>query len=129
MYPLKILAALALVLSILIACNGSAPVSLSEKDAGKSMELKQGDILIITLEGNPTTGYTWMMQPVDHPLLEQVGEPQVTPASDLLGAPGVMALRFKAVQPGQANLKLVYARPWEADTPPEKTFEVSLTVR
>ncbi len=114
---------------VLAGCTGNAPRTLTEKDAGKIIELQQGDTLLVALEGNMTTGYTWLMQPANHPLLEQVGEPQVTPSSQLIGAGGVIALRFKAVNSGQAALRLVYARPWETDVLPEKTFEVTVVVK
>jgi inhibitor of cysteine peptidase len=84
---------------------------------------------VVTLAGNPTTGYNWIPAPQEPSLLEQVGEPKVTPASDLLGAPGMIVLQFKAAAAGETTLHLDYKRTWDLDTPPERTFEVSVVVK
>ena len=111
------------------ALAGRVPMTLSEKDASKTIELNIGDNLVIALEGNITTGYTWEMESKDNAVLRQVGDPQVTPQSQALGAPGKIALKFEAVNSGQAALKLVYHRPWEKDVAPLQTFEVTVVVK
>jgi inhibitor of cysteine peptidase len=103
-------------------------VQVTEQDAGKTFHLDIGQTLVVTLEGNPTTGYMWEMQPTDKAILVGVGDPEVKPESNLMGAGGKISLTFKAESEGQQILKLVYHRPWEKDVSPEKTFEVSVTV-
>jgi len=118
-------------LGMLAACAPAAanPTRISAQDAGKTIELKTGDILIVSLEGNMTTGYSWVPAPQDPVLLKQVGDVQVTPSSDLIGAPGLLATQFQAVATGQTTLRLEYKRPWEENVLPEKTFEVTLVIR
>ncbi len=105
------------------------PAIVSERDAGTTITLKTGDTLLIELDGNVTTGFNWIPAPQDPVLLNQVGETEVTPESDRIGASGKIVLRFKAVGQGQTLLHLDYKRWWETDIAPEKTFEVTVVVK
>jgi inhibitor of cysteine peptidase len=126
-YALMILALLA---GSLAACQSTnKPIKVSEQDAGKTITLKTGDTLIIELDGNITTGFNWIPTPQDPVLLNQVGEPEVTPESDQVGAPGKIVLQFKAVAQGQTVLHLDFKRSWETDVAPEKSFEVIVVVK
>ena len=106
-----------------------ANMIVTEQEAGKTITLKTGETLAIELDGNITTGFDWIPAPQDPALLEQVGKPEVTPESDLPGAPGKIVLQFKAVAQGQTLLHLDYKRSWETDVAPEKTFEVAVVVK
>jgi inhibitor of cysteine peptidase len=127
----SILIFLILIAGILTACKPAASslVNIGEQDAGKTIELKTGDTLVVSLEGNVTTGFNWVPVLQDPELLKQVGEAEVTPASNQLGAPGKIVLKFEAAAVGQTILHLDYKRPWEVDIPPEKVFEVTVVVR
>lgn len=117
-------------IAILAACGaaGSDPVSLTAKDAGTTVHLKQGDVLVISLEGNPTTGYTWEAAPGSSDLLVLQGEPQFKADSSALGSGGTMTLQFKAVKAGTAPLKLIYHRTFEPGVAPLQSFEVMVVV-
>jgi inhibitor of cysteine peptidase len=106
----------------------ATPETLTEQDAGKIISLHVGDILVVALEGNITTGFTWEMAPTENALVALTGEPEYTADADQLGSPGRITLTFKAVSPGQQALKLVYHQPFDKTTPPEKTFEATLVV-
>jgi inhibitor of cysteine peptidase len=122
---------LVLMTGILAACGpaGVDQATISEQDGGKTIQLKVGDTLAVALEGNITTGYNWVAAPQDPALLEQLGEAEVTPDSNLIGAPGKIVLQFKAIEKGETNLHLDYKRPWEQDAAPEKTFDVTVVVK
>jgi inhibitor of cysteine peptidase len=109
--------------------TGEAAATLTEEDAGRTVELRVGDTMAVVLEGNPTTGFTWETAAVDASVLRQLGEPQFEPESSLIGAGGKFTFRFEAVAPGQTVLQLVYHRPWETDVPPANTFEVTAVVQ
>jgi inhibitor of cysteine peptidase len=93
------------------------------------VELKVGDALDVTLDGNPTTGYVWEVQWVDSDVLQPVGETDFEPDSGAVGSGGRVTLHFVALATGQTPLQLIYHRPWEQDVPPIRTFEVAVTVR
>jgi inhibitor of cysteine peptidase len=117
-----------LVILALCAC-GTQVTRLGKADAGKSVELGVGNKLEIVLEGNPTTGYSWEVGSVDETVLKLAGEPEFKSESRAVGAGGVFTFRFEAVAAGQTALQLIYHRPFEKDTPPIETFEVSVAVK
>lgn len=112
------------------ACSSGqpAPVSLSAADDGKTIELKKGQTLQIALDGNPTTGYSWIPLAMEPALVEQVGEADYKPDSSLVGSPGMLTLKFKATSTGKGVLHLDYKRSWEKGVQPLKSFEVNLVV-
>lgn len=114
------------------SCYGPArPVLLTvgEAKSGSIVEMSSGDMLVLLLEGNPTTGYTWELDAFDPTILQQQGEPDFTPESDAIGSGGKFTFRFQAISAGQSPLKLIYHRPWEKDVPPLKTFELLVIVK
>jgi len=100
------------------------------------VQLREGNELVVTLRGNPSTGFTWSRidsseQP---PVLVTVLQPSgssfaYTPEpSGLMGAPGNFTFLFQAVQVGCARLKLGYARGWETSIPPSILFVAEVIV-
>ena len=118
-----------LLLTALNACGATNEVKLDASDDGNQVELDAGQTLVVSLAGNPTTGYTWEAAELDEQVLRQVGETEFKPESDAIGAGGVQTLRFETVNTGQMTLKLVYHRPWEEDVEPAETFSVQVVVR
>jgi predicted secreted protein len=120
-------------LFVLVGCStaraSNKTVTLTEADAGKTIELQNGNLLVVTLDGNITTGFNWEMVPQTPAVLKQLGEPEATPDSSALGAGGKISLKFQAVQTGQASLTLIYHRSFEKGVSPEKTFEVTIVVK
>jgi inhibitor of cysteine peptidase len=123
----KLMVMLLAVLFLAFSCATRGGVTLHASDDGSQVELRRGQSMAISLEGNPTTGYTWEAVAYDEDVLRQVGEPEFTPQSDAVGAPGSQVLRFKALREGQTTLQLVYHRPWE-DAEPERVFSVAVVV-
>ena len=108
-----------------------ADVNLTEADDGSAVELPGvGGQLVVALEGNPSTGYTWEVEEVDESVLRLVGDADFL-ADDptLVGGGGLMALRFEGVSTGQTTLRLAYRRAWESDVAPLEIFEVYIEVR
>ena len=107
-------------------------VVLGAEDDGSEVELAAGQVLEVTLESNPTTGYRWEVSEVDGAVLAQVGEAEFqeapTEGEQVVGAGGVETFRFTAAS-GETTLTLVYHRSWETDVEPEDTFTVQVIVR
>jgi inhibitor of cysteine peptidase len=117
------------------SAEGSTPMGpeqsileLTESDSGKSIEIKLGTSIILHLNGQPSTGYTWIVDEVNSSILIQEGEPQYTASSNLRGAEEVMVWKFQSVGAGSTSLKLIYTRAFEKDQPPLKTFELAIEV-
>ena len=108
-------------------------VNVDEGDAGSQVELEIDQILVVTLESNPTTGYRWEQAETQEFILEQMGEAEFKPSDTgeppLVGAGGWEIFRFKAISAGQMNLQLVYHRAWEEGVEPLKTFSLQVVVR
>ena len=108
-------------------------VNVDEEDDGSQVELEQDQILVVTLESNPTTGYLWEVAETQESILEQMGEAEFkqseTGGPPLVGAGGWEIFRFKAISAGEMTLQLVYHRPWEEGVEPLKTFSLQVVVR
>jgi len=130
-FSLIALLTLLLALTLATACSPQQQeVKATIDDAGREMQLKKGQTLVVTLEGNPTTGYSWeVAEPLDEQVLRQAGEAEFKQESEALGAGGVQILRFEAVNAGQITLKLVYHRPWEEGVEPLETYSLQVVVR
>ncbi len=98
---------------------------LDERDAGRRVVLRTGEMLGISLSGNPSTGYRWEVGEIDERVLRPAGEAVFEPDSGLIGAAGRVTLRFQASRAGVARLRLVYRRPWES-RPPARTFGLTV---
>jgi inhibitor of cysteine peptidase len=105
-------------------------IEVGEGTTGRYFELVPGQELVVHLQGNPTTGYTWVLAPVDARVLKAPVAPEFVPANRdarLVGQGGEFVTRFTAVAVGETAVRFDYCRPWEKDTPAVKSF--SLTVR
>lgn len=119
------------------ACSSSSPskpiipsIALlnAPNDHGKTVNVRFGDTIELTLHGNPSTGYQWEVNALDTAILRQDGEPTFVPDSDAIGAGGKMTFRFVTAAVGQTPLTLIYHRIWEQDVPPIETFEATIIV-
>ena len=83
--------------------------------------LKVGDKLVVTLNSNSTTGYSWKVQGSgigDTGILKQLGKPELlAPESDLMGAPNKTQYTFQAVKKGTDQLEFWYMPPGGAGDP------------
>ena len=96
---------------------------------GNVTSTKAGEEFTITLESNPTTGYSWQLaEPLNEKIVKLVGSDHVPSRTDLVGAGGQENWTFRAVNKGSAKIALKYARPWEKDKPPaeKKTFLIKV---
>ena len=101
---------------------------LTEADAGRTIELRTGDRLSVSLAANPTSGYSWELAAVDRRVLAPVGEQGYQASSAATGSGGMFAFEFEAAAAGHTELRLVYRRPWEKDRRPAQSFKVSVIV-
>ena len=123
---------------ILNACSHTQSVEVSPpellpiaaSDNGTTVNAVAGQELVITLDGNPSTGYTWEAKDLDTTMFLQVGDSQFTSANpDLVGSGGTLTLTFRVLKTGNATLTLVYHRPWERDVEPLDSFSVTVMVK
>ena len=112
------------------ACSGSSNnVNVDSSYSGKQVEISVGQSLVVTLESNATTGYSWaLVQNSDDSVLIKTGNEYIAPQTTLIGAGGHEEWTFKALKKGTSIISLGYSRPWES-TPPAKTFTLTVVVK
>jgi inhibitor of cysteine peptidase len=120
------------------ACSGSSAsysvsgdnVNVDSSYSGKQVELAVGQSLVVTLESNITTGYSWSLtENSDGSVLSETGNEYIAPQTTLIGAGGKEEWTFKALKKGTSTISMEYSRPWETDTPPAETFDLTVVVK
>jgi inhibitor of cysteine peptidase len=111
------------------AGNASAPMTVSDRDDGKTIDLAKGGTLVVQLASNPSTGYSWAVKGDPFPLKLVSSDYKQEDQSGKIGAPGTEQYRFEATNAGTSTLKLLYRRPWEKHVAPAKTFTLNVKVR
>ena len=125
-----IMPAIAAVLLLATACSSPRTVTLTGANNGGKVEVQDGGQIIIRLEGNPSTGYTWEAKDLDTSLFNQAGDPVFSSSSPgLVGSGGTLTLTFNALKAGSSQLILIYHRPWEIGVDPTNTFTVTVTIK
>jgi inhibitor of cysteine peptidase len=110
-----------------------ASLKLDLSADGTTQKLKKGEVMSITLESNPSTGYSWAAKISDSTVLVLMGEPQFSEPSQsstpIVGAPGTQTFYFQAADTGTSTVTLNYQRSWEIDVAPAQTFSIIVDVQ
>ena len=111
-----------------------ADLQLDASADGTTQKLNKGEIMSITLDSNPSTGYGWFATSSNQEVLAQMGapqviEPQATSGTPIVGAGGTEILFFGATGTGTVTLTLEYKKGWEADITPERTIIITVEVK
>jgi inhibitor of cysteine peptidase len=122
---------LALIACLLAGCatNSSTRV-LTPLDNGHEVTVTVGQVLVVELPSNRTTGYEWNYRIVGG-VFEQVGQREFMEDAHpfgMVGVGGTEIWRFRAVKGGRQTLRLDYVRPWEKDVAPVKTVSFNVVV-
>jgi C1A family cysteine protease len=107
---------------------GPQELRVTESAADEAVEIN-GEVLVVNLASNPSTGYGWQVQGLPPGILRQLDASEWVPdVPGKLGGSGTEVLRFAGIGKGRVILNLVYARPWETDRAPAKTFSLAVQV-
>jgi predicted secreted protein len=108
--------------------QGKKLVTYTEADNGKTVNQLQGSLFAISLEENPTTGYSWnaTLSPgldlVDETFEENVHAP------GMVGVGGTHWWILKAAATGAQEFSATYIRPWEGVLPGDQTYSLTIDV-
>lgn len=121
---------IAVILIALAGCGVGVPVRIDAEDNGSTVTLERGQTLVLTLESNPTTGYSWELGEFDEAVLELTSSVYVPygHSSGKVGSGGEEIWYFWAQSPGGTMLYLEYLRAWEKGSEPAATFTVTVQV-
>jgi inhibitor of cysteine peptidase len=110
-----------------------ANMKLDASANGTTQTLKKGEVMSISLESNPSTGYSWFASVSNTAILAQMGEPEFTQptesATPVVGAPGTQTYYFQAADTGSTTLTLEYKRGWETNVEPAQTITITVEVQ
>lgn len=123
---------LPLALSTLSSCATAAQLDLTEQENGKDIRVDLGDLIVIHLPANPTTGYDWSYSATGKGMLRQEGEvvrEAKGNARGMVGAPITETWKLKALRPGSLSITFSYNRPWEKGVAPAKTVSWPVLIR
>ena len=124
----KIIVLFGLLFCVTTFADEKTPVFNSPKE--KIVVLQKQPTFTITLQSNPTTGFSWKLDKYDSKLVSFVSQQHVAPKNKkLMGAPGYDVWTFKAIKANYrvnqvGHITLVYARPWTKDGATKVTFTV-----
>jgi inhibitor of cysteine peptidase len=103
-------------------------VSLVETDNGRTIDVRPGETVQVTLPENATTGYRWAVDHYDQDSIEAVSTEPHYPAK-AVGAGGEVAFSFRAKKIGSGEIVLKHWRQWEGDASVTDRFRVQLHVQ
>lgn len=105
------------------------PVTASISDSGGTASLVPYQPLVVRLPSNPSTGYSWTYTVTGDDVLRLDSVSGVgTAPSGMVGASGDEVWSFRAQGSGRAVLTYMYARSWEKNVPPAKTFTLTVVI-
>ena len=111
------------------AQSSTPMITLDANANGGTTRIAQGTMFAIALPENPSTGYTWKLQPLGVPAVGLIGE-RFVPASGegQPGEGGTRVMTFATLSPGTAVIDLTLRRLGDETSPPTQTFQVTITV-
>ncbi len=106
--------------------SNSVAATAGAGDNGKTITVNEGATIKVSLDENPTTGYSWNETVTSG--LTVVDSKYVSSGSGMMGAGGVHEWTIKATGKGQQRFSAVYKRPWEPIAGNETTFTLNISV-
>jgi inhibitor of cysteine peptidase len=107
-------------------------LEIGEGEVGKDLVIRRGDLLVVNLPANPTTGYSWSVASSSSGILKQVEASRFEPSRyrrGMVGVGGRQHWKFRAVARGKLLLNFSYARPWENHVAPVRVIQWPVTIR
>ncbi len=90
----------------------------------EELQVKLGDELVIALDANPTTGYSWEAS-FDQEMLALLKQ-EYRRSSELIGSGGTAVFVFRPLKRGSGTIELRYRRPWEPEAVETRTYAVTI---
>jgi predicted secreted protein len=116
-------------LALLAVVAALHTVHLTGKDNHRTVTVRRGTTIVMTLSANPTTGYHWMYAPPHggSRYVRLVSQHYVPPKSRRMGAAGKEVYRFRAVR--RHRLTDLFFKYVSAFQPMRPARQVSIAIR
>jgi inhibitor of cysteine peptidase len=103
-------------------------VFITEKDNGRTVDVRLGEPVRIDLPENATTGYRWAIDHYNEEFIEAIAtEPRY--AATAVGSGGEVSFIFQGKKIGTGEIVLKHWRHWEGDLSITSRFCLRLNVR
>ena len=107
-------------------------VWVTEEDSGGTVTIGLDDSLIVALDSNPTTGFSWALVSISNTsvVMNVSNEyiPNPTPTGEpIVGSGGEEIWTFAPQAAGTSTIEMMYARPWESVEPAAR-LNITVTV-
>lgn len=113
-----------------IATSSIDVVKITMKDAGKEVNLKVGQTLVVELPFYGSNGYKWVVSKCDRRALKEAGKARLNPER-IPVAPGgeePWVQKFVVKERAKFDLILKAIRPFDPDAEPSSTFKVKVVI-
>lgn len=100
--------------------------SIEEKDNGKTIQLKKGEVFQVALLENASTGYTWLEEIVPEKNVILLEKEDYVGNHTVIGGSSVRTWTYTANEIGKRMLRFHYQRPWDLEA--VKSFEITVNV-
>ena len=101
---------------------------LVESDNGRTVGIRQGESVRVTLPENATSGYRWAIDRYDEEFIQVLAtEPRY--AANAIGSGGEVAFIFQGKKIGAGEIVLKHWRQWEGDSSVTTYFRIRLHVQ
>ena len=103
-----------------------ATVRLGVTDNGKTVSATVGDVIVVELAENPTTGYRWCLETPDGSTVAKEDEAFVVDSGPQMGGGGTRQFWFRAKAAGSTPISLKHWREWAGEGSVTERFVVHL---
>ena len=103
---------------------------LTDSDNGTTVTVQAGDLVIVRISENPTTGYVWAIEPAASQLLVLQSSDYLPATTEpIAGSGGERSFTFQAVQSGITEIQLKLWRVWVGDSSVVQRYAVTIHVQ
>jgi predicted secreted protein len=104
-------------------------IVVEQDDLESIIEADLGDVIVLHLEENLTTGYGWEVE-TEGSVVELIESTHIDKTTKvLMGSGGMRVLRIATRSPGSQEIHMRLRRPWESPDKALKDLDVTILVR
>ena len=122
------------VLSLMVWCTKStygegltSTVIIDQGMDGQEVQVTRGDIVVLRLPENPTTGVRWSFEQMDGPV-RLAGDDYEQVAGGGIGAQAIRKLSLQFLSAGRVRLRLKRWQEWGGESTVDATFQCIIDV-
>ena len=106
-----------------------AEITLTQSDKGKSVAVRPGEVVCISLDENPSTGYRWELEHDDDQILRLLTSGYISDSGAGVGGGGQHVWKFMAENYGEVQLTMKHRRSWEGDKSAIELLEITIQIK